>query len=672
MVIQANGNGYNLGGKMTKKIISLLLVFTLMLAIAIPTGAYGVDKDYAGHWAEDTIQSWLDDGYINGYSDGNFVPEGLVTRAEFVKMVNNLFDYTEKIDINFADVNQSDWYYQEIQKAFKAGYIAGVSETQFAPNDNLTREQAAVIISKIMKLDLSSTGTNAFTDSNKISTWAKDYVDSAAAAQLFKGYGDNSFKPQNPIKRAEAVVTLNKTINKTEQVDLIIDKAGTVVENKIVKNLRITKGVGDGGVTIKNVTITGEMLVEGGGQNSITIEDSVVNKLTTNKSDGTVRILIEGKTSVDYTSVKYNTILEQQKLTGLGFEEVTVDEDSSVLFVIDKNVRWVSSDSNVASINAKGLVIAKNIGTAIISVTTIGGKKTLVSEVTVIKTSVPEDSTSSKTVKILAIGNSFSEDATYWIYDIAKSAGVNVIIGNLYLSGCSLETHWSNAMKNNATYSYCKWTSSAVTKTTNQTMKASILDEDWDFITFQQASGESGFYNTFQPYLNNLVSYAKGIATNTNVKLALNMTWAYATNSTNESFVNYGNNQITMYNSITNAFQQAISETNIDIVIPCGTAIQNARTNMYLSVLGEELTLDGYHLNEGIGRYIAGLTFFETLVVNNENIKKDLLTEATFIPDTIDSTEDLAYLAKIAVMNAVENPFEITKIQNQMRINQVK
>jgi len=66
-------------------------------------------------------------------------------------------------------------------------------------------------------------------------------------------------------------------------------------------------------------------------------------------------------------------------------------------------------------------------------------------------------------------------------------------------------------------------------------------------------------------------------------------------------------------------------------------------------------------LDPGIGRYIAGLTFFETLIVNTGNVKSDLFFDVSFIPDTLDSNENLAYLAKIAVMNAVINPFKITE-----------
>ncbi len=266
-----------------------------------------------------------------------------------------------------------------------------------------------------------------------------------------------------------------------------------------------------------------------------------------------------------------------------------------------------------------------------------------------------------KTIKILSIGNSFSQDTVYYMYEIAKSAGVNVIVGNLYNSGCSLERHLQYANNNEKGYTYYKWTSKGMSTYKSKTMKEAISDENWDYITLQQSSGESGIYNTFQPYLNELINYIKEISDNPDLKLCLNMTWAYSSKSTNNNFGFYNKDQLYMYNSIAKAYEQALNETEIDIIIPCGTAIQNARNNKNLKALGNELTSDGYHLNYGIGRYIAGLTLFQTLVVNNENINTDLLNDISFIPSTKDTTEDLAILAKKAAIKAVKSPFEVTK-----------
>lgn len=266
-----------------------------------------------------------------------------------------------------------------------------------------------------------------------------------------------------------------------------------------------------------------------------------------------------------------------------------------------------------------------------------------------------------ETIKILAIGNSFSQDAAYYLYNIAESAGVNVIVGNLYYSGGSLEVHDLNSKNNLKAYSYQKWTSSGMTEKKDLTMKEVIVDENWDYITFQQSSEKSGQYSTYQPHLNNLIRYAKSISTNPKVEFALNMTWAYSRNSDNNGFAKYRYSQFHMYRSIAEAYKQAIKESEIDIIIPCGTAIQNARTNEDLNIVGDELTRDGFHLEEGMGRYIAGLTFFETLIVRDNNLDIDIYNDVTFIPNTKNSNEDLAYIAKESVMEAMKYPYIIRK-----------
>jgi chitinase len=169
-------------------------------------------RDYVGHWAEAVIQKWLDMEYITGYPDGTFRPEEFITRAEFVKIVNNTFGFKETAEITFTDVEEEKWYYEEIQKAYKEGDIVGVSETEFAPEDYITREQAAIIMTRLLELEGNEKGADVFSDSNKISSWAKEYVGAAAEHNLIKGYEDNTFRPQNNIKRAEALVLLDRIL----------------------------------------------------------------------------------------------------------------------------------------------------------------------------------------------------------------------------------------------------------------------------------------------------------------------------------------------------------------------------------------------------------------------------------------------------------------------------
>jgi hypothetical protein len=256
-------------------------------------------------------------------------------------------------------------------------------------------------------------------------------------------------------------------------------------------------------------------------------------------------------------------------------------------------------------------------------------------------------------VKILAIGNSFSEDAVEnYLWDIAEAEGDTLIIGNMYIGGCSLETHWNNAQTDAAVYSYRKINTEGIkTVTESKRLSEAFADEEWDYISFQQVSQNSGMYDTYFPYLTNLLAYANHLVLNPDVKYVMHLTWAYAQTSTHAGFANYGNSQATMYEAIIDAVFRAAAETGIDIVIPAGTAIQNART----SYVGDNLCRDGFHLDTGIGRYMVACTWYEKL------LGKPVI-ENTFVPVGISSRK--IELARTAAHNAVLHPQNRTDMQD--------
>ena len=169
--------------------------------------------DVSGHWAEATIKSFVEQGYINGYSDGTFRPNNSITRAEFVKIFNKYFGLTETSGKVFNDT-KTHWAKNEIDIAVTNGVANGVSEAEFKPNDPITREQAAKMISNYMKLDDNNHDKlGKYNDKNKVSSWALNSVEGIIEKGYMYGYSDNTFRPKNPITRAEAVVTLSR-INK--------------------------------------------------------------------------------------------------------------------------------------------------------------------------------------------------------------------------------------------------------------------------------------------------------------------------------------------------------------------------------------------------------------------------------------------------------------------------
>jgi hypothetical protein len=223
-----------------------------------------------------------------------------------------------------------------------------------------------------------------------------------------------------------------------------------------------------------------------------------------------------------------------------------------------------------------------------------------------------------------------------------------IVLGNLYYGGCSLQQHLGFATTDSPEYTYHKNTSGKWVSTKNYKMSAAIADEDWDYITFQQTSKTSGLAGSYGETLTKLIDYVQ--SKNSTATLVWNATWAYQQDSTHSSFPNYGRNQGKMYDMIIDCVEQCIlPESRLALVIPCTTAIQNART----SFIGDTLTRDGYHMNYNIGRYIVGLTWYAALT--------DAPIEGiTYNPSVTQITADMMKVAKEAVTAAIKTPLAIT------------
>lgn len=258
-----------------------------------------------------------------------------------------------------------------------------------------------------------------------------------------------------------------------------------------------------------------------------------------------------------------------------------------------------------------------------------------------------------KAIRILAIGNSFSEDAIESnLHELAEAAGQKVIIGNMYIGGASLQLHLQNALNDAPVYDYRKIDSTGVkTSAGNASISSVLNNENWDYISFQQVSQNSGQYETIEASLPGLYNYVKQRATNPNVRYILHQTWAYQQNSSHFGFINYNNDQMTMYNSIVNAYIKAKSLITTPLLIPSGTAIQNIRS----SSIGDNLTRDGYHLSIPLGRYTAACTWYESIfgksVVGN-----------SFAPAELSAFEKSA--AQNAAHYAVQQPNAVTSMAN--------
>lgn len=207
----------NNNAKKTLRVLSVATAATMMVGGA----AFAVNADdIHGHWAEKTLQQFIDNGWIQG-DEGGIRPDSTITRAEMATVVDAVEEYTEEADVShYKDVAKTDWFYEQVAKIVKANVMVGVGDNKWAPQGNVTREQAAVIMCKLndvsvdTKADLADVRAQltklGYTDANAVSDWAAPYILAAVQNGYMSGYPDHTLRSGNDITRAEAIVMLDK------------------------------------------------------------------------------------------------------------------------------------------------------------------------------------------------------------------------------------------------------------------------------------------------------------------------------------------------------------------------------------------------------------------------------------------------------------------------------
>lgn len=242
-------------------------------------------------------------------------------------------------------------------------------------------------------------------------------------------------------------------------------------------------------------------------------------------------------------------------------------------------------------------------------------------------------------MNILSIGNSFSTNAHKFIPHMAKAAGKELLLCNLFIGGCSLEQHWNNWREEKTAYDYEVYlpNETEMSSAPEVALHEAVEDEEWDIITIQQCSHLSGIPESYSPYLSELAEYCRMVQPN--AKIMLHQTWAYENGCNHPGFAAYGRDQQEMYKALTEAYANASMEADIDLIIPSGRAWQTAR-----NTIGDKLTVDGFHGND-LGCYLASACFYE--MIFGESIY-----ENAFYPKDID--KNTVDILKLCAHTAVE------------------
>ena len=218
----------NNNAKKTLRVLSVATAATMMVGGA----AFAVNADdIHGHWAEKTLQQFIDNGWIQG-DEGGIRPDSTITRAEMATVVGAVEEYTEEADVSgYKDVTKTDWFYKQVAKIVKANVMVGVGDNKWAPQGDVTREQAAVIMCKLNDVSVDTKANAAdiraqlsklgYTDANAVSDWAAPYILAAVQNCYMSGYPDHTLRSGNNITRAEAIVMLDKA-GATEQFAYVI------------------------------------------------------------------------------------------------------------------------------------------------------------------------------------------------------------------------------------------------------------------------------------------------------------------------------------------------------------------------------------------------------------------------------------------------------------------
>lgn len=176
-------------------------------------------SDISGYsWAEKAILNLYNNGIIKGKETDKFYPQDFVTRAEFVKMITmSMGIYDENVENVFSDT-LGHWSEKYVASAFKNGYVNGISDVSFAPDNNITRQDAVVILYRILNIIAKADKVEdltgyVFSDDNLVADYARGSVIMMNAYGIVNGYEDNTFKPLNNLTRAEAAVVVDKFLN---------------------------------------------------------------------------------------------------------------------------------------------------------------------------------------------------------------------------------------------------------------------------------------------------------------------------------------------------------------------------------------------------------------------------------------------------------------------------
>ncbi|MCL1983151.1 MAG: S-layer homology domain-containing protein [Clostridiales bacterium] len=357
-----------------RKALSLALALALFASLALAPGAHQSGKAYGAHWADSYLNRLADNNIMRGDEYGNLNPDRNITRAEFAAMLNRAFGFSENKGASFSDVAKDAWYSDDISFASYQGYFQGTGSGA-NPSGNLTREEAVTMICRALKIEPDPVDSLRFADSRNFAAWSKGYINAATDKGMISGYGDNTFKPGNPITRGEVAKILatvaGEIVNQPSQAclgyvngNVTLSKSGAGLRDTVITgDLYITEGVLSGYVFLENVTVLGTIYISGAGESnaaasSIVMTDCNVNNIIIDLNHGKkVSVIAQGGTEIKNTVVKSNAYLEENNAKASAFNDIQLNGPAGTKLDLSGEFTEVrlKAPGNVVSLN-KGYI----------------------------------------------------------------------------------------------------------------------------------------------------------------------------------------------------------------------------------------------------------------------------------------------------------------------------
>ncbi len=332
-----------------KRILAMLLAVASCLSLVVSASAAGTTtrkatdfKDYdRTAWYAEAVSAAVDNGLLYGKSATVIDPNGDTTRAEMAAIINRSFGCYKTTDISqYKDVSKSKWYYKDVALAVQMGTYNGRSASAMAPDAPISRQEAMTVVARALELDYDSyakTNLSAFSDCDKISTWALPYVRAMVGADYIHGRG-KVLAPLENITRAEfaqifyniigTYIVSKGTYDKDIKGNALIRTDDVTLQNMAVDgDLIIGCGAADGKITLDNVVVKGRLLVWGGGTKAVYCNNgSQMPAVVVARVDDAVKVIYDRDSTlavIDTIKVRITERAKQNKETEVIFYDVS-------------------------------------------------------------------------------------------------------------------------------------------------------------------------------------------------------------------------------------------------------------------------------------------------------------------------------------------------------------